>query len=1144
MSTEMDKSLMALMGIEDGPNDIPQDNQDTGGSFFDLTSDSDSDLDMRPKSPVSKQPAAPAAAHSSSLFERLTQKTSLPTASRPRPDIEPKDHPMAAEDEDEDDLLPPMESILQKPSAPSSSKPKRLTLAERMKTKSGERAPLRVEEPASVDIPTLEYNTLSFRPSLSSLPTFDDATLDSQASQEIRDELRALQEQEGVNANQGSDSDVHSDDEASHGRTAPKTSATLTKREQKKLQDARKREMLEQKKLQEARKKEMLEIQRQKEQLIRNAPLPIQQRVAKKFTLASLLEKARNQPVTDTQPQQEDPTGSTNKPAVISLLDTDSEDEKRVHQQRKRVQQQTFLMNPLSRSMQKMRIDPPMPTTTAPVKSPTKPNGGVRASRSTGQVPSSMSIEEFNKTMRRQLAKNNLRRRLESEADAKKMGIWKSPEEYAAEQVQAEDTLSKETDAGEDGDNEEEDDEDYDPENDGDDAESEGNDKMDLGSADEEEVELAKARKQNAMVDDEAMSGKEGPEAAHEADGDGDEEEDDDDDSEDDDEDEEEETADNMVQRRKPGRRRNVIGDDDDINVVVIHSKEPPKPVDVDEAALSSDLPESDESGQESDILQDSDSEAHQNGILDEDDNTQSSISGALAFLSGNFGTPATQKNQASPIVSSLEATDEAGGSMRSDSMISPSMSVPTASLEQFPPPAQADRNAFDVLQSRMRRLEKREQKQKEAIKGKSAYIEYEAEEEDDEFKGFGGIDYESDIDNDDYDMDDGMLDHGVKLQAQDVAAVRQLHMEQEQAQHDKDISELVHGIAAGNLWKRRNGRMDDLDLLDTDDEEEAERRRRIKKLKVSEKFEKLADNPQTAAFARAFEKNIGDEELMFLQEPVDSDEEEKTIRKLQMRGTMSASVSDIDSDVDGGHDGSEEEDDLMKEVALAAKKKAAQDIVDDGESEGEEDILNTDLRRDRLAKARANPIDDGQERRSSMADRVDEYEATLKSRKMIENLLRGGHDEELEQDPDLSGFQHSFSTLDDRIVDRTSQNDRFSTSDSAFTARGEETLEILQASRRRVARTNSSFTVEERRKMFLSTVSEDSRGANASSRMVKEVNRRKVTFRSGVTVKKTDDHSASLEVESVSVGTETRTQRATPASGSILLSALGGNDF
>ncbi|KAF9162853.1 hypothetical protein DFQ26_003201 [Actinomortierella ambigua] len=1123
MSTEMDKSLMALMGIEEGSADIPQDNQDTGGSFFDSASDSDSD--MMHKSTPSKQPAPAPAAHSSSLFQKLTRQSSPPAVSTSRPTLELANHALDTE-EDDDDLLPPMESILQKPSVPSSSKPKRLTLAERMKTKSGERAHLQTSEPASVDIPTLEYNTLSFQPSFSSLPSFEDATLGSQATQELREELQELQEDGGDNHRKDSDDDMLSDGEASYERPEPKAPPSLSKREQKRLQDAR--------------RNEMLDIQRQKEQLIRNAPLPIQQRVSKKFTLASLLEKARNQPVVAVQPEQPDPAGSQSKPAVVSLLDTDSEDEKRGHQQRKRAQQQTFLMNPLSKSMQKMRIDPPLPSSTSSVKSLTKPNG----THQPGQAPSGMGIEEFNKTMRRQLAKSNLRRRLESEADAKKMGVWKSPEEYAAEQLQAEDTLSKDTDAGEDGDNEEED-EDYDPENEND-AEGQGEGEMEYGSADEEEVELAKARElKNVMIDDEAMSDKEGPDTAQQAD---DEEEED---EEEEDSEDEDDMAENLVQRRKPGRRRNVIGDDDDVKVVVVHSKEPLESVDVDEAALSSDLPESEESGQESDVLQESDLEMDQNGIRDEEDNTQSSISGALDFLSGNFGTPAVQKNDASPIVSP-DAMGEAMQSMRSDSMISPSMPVPTASLEELPPPAQADRNAFDVLQSRMRRLEKREQKQKEAFKGKSAFIEYEAEEEDDEFKGFGGADYESDIDNDDYDMEDGMLDHGVKLKVQDVAAVRQLHMEQEQAQHDKDISELVQGIAAGNLWKRRSGRMDDLDMLDTDDEEEAERRRRIKKLKVSEKFEKLADNPQTAAFAKAFEKNVGDEELMFLQEPIDSDEEEKTIRKLQRRGTLSASISDIDSDVEGGgQDGSEEEDDLMKEAAAAAAtaaaeaaKKTALELLDDGEEESDEDVLNTDRRRERLAKARADPTSEGSERRSSMADRVDEYEATLKSRKLVESLLRGGHDEELEQDPDLYGFQASFNTLDDRIVDRTSHNEGPSVSGGAFMTRGEETLEILQASRRRVARTNSSFTTEERRKMFLSTVSEDSRGANASSRMVKDVNRRKVTFRSGVTVTKTDEHSSSLEIETVSVSTETKTRRAAPASGSILLSALGRNDF
>lgn len=64
------------------------------------------------------------------------------------------------------------------------------------------------------------------------------------------------------------------------------------------------------------------------------------------------------------------------------------------------------------------------------------------------------------------------------------------------------------------------------------------------------------------------------------------------------------------------------------------------------------------------------------------------------------------------------------------------------------------------------------------------------------------------------------------------------LFRKHEQEQHDKEISDLVHGIAAGNLWKRRNGQADDMDIFDEDDING--RFRRKKKLKVSEKFEKL----------------------------------------------------------------------------------------------------------------------------------------------------------------------------------------------------------------------------------------------------------------------------------------------------------------
>jgi hypothetical protein len=64
------------------------------------------------------------------------------------------------------------------------------------------------------------------------------------------------------------------------------------------------------------------------------------------------------------------------------------------------------------------------------------------------------------------------------------------------------------------------------------------------------------------------------------------------------------------------------------------------------------------------------------------------------------------------------------------------------------------------------------------------------------------------------------------------------LDRKHEQDQHNKDISDLVQGIAAGNLWKRRSGQVDDLDLFD--EEDMVGRFHMKKKLKVTESFEKL----------------------------------------------------------------------------------------------------------------------------------------------------------------------------------------------------------------------------------------------------------------------------------------------------------------
>ncbi|KAF9404989.1 hypothetical protein BGZ94_003826 [Podila epigama] len=307
------------------------------------------------------------------------------------------------------------------------------------------------------------------------------------------------------------------------------------------------------------------------------------------------------------------------------------------------------------------------------------------------------------------------------------------------------------------------------------------------------------------------------------------------------------------------------------------------------------------------------------------------------------------------------------------------------------------------------------------------------------------------------------------------------------------------------------------MDIFDEDDING--RFRRKKKLKVSEKFEKLA------AFARAFEKNIGDEDLIFLSDPEESD---------HGGATTSAATKDKaakKSDKDRGKSRTTAEDDSDSNDDSGGEK-------DDEVEEEAEESLNTDKRAERLQKARtlrdaaealstnADPLehetlDNENDDEGEAMNPIDEYKETLRRTKVIRGILEG-----LDDEMDLASQSMATTTSSQRrvqsstfnLLDRIVDTGPVSESHSHHNGGGNsETVDVTAIARpRMLARQHSSFLSEERRTQFLSTVGEESRGGNASNRIVKDVNRRKMAFATS----KRSSSSGSMESSNASSST------------------------
>ncbi|KAJ3186026.1 hypothetical protein HDU85_000940 [Gaertneriomyces sp. JEL0708] len=154
-----------------------------------------------------------------------------------------------------------------------------------------------------------------------------------------------------------------------------------------------------------------------------------------------------------------------------------------------------------------------------------------------------------------------------------------------------------------------------------------------------------------------------------------------------------------------------------------------------------------------------------------------------------------------------------------------------------------------------------------DAPREKNAFVEDQAEESEDEFFGLAGDDEEDHLSAMDLDADDAeLVVADQKLNEEDQEVVRELARLQEWQDDEKAVEELLRDVTTGNLRKRkaRRERLGRGFLEDSDEEDERilERLRsrwdrddrQDKDVDVGEGLERYAKNPETKAFAKAFD--------------------------------------------------------------------------------------------------------------------------------------------------------------------------------------------------------------------------------------------------------------------------------------------------
>ncbi|KUJ15805.1 uncharacterized protein LY89DRAFT_647814 [Mollisia scopiformis] len=198
------------------------------------------------------------------------------------------------------------------------------------------------------------------------------------------------------------------------------------------------------------------------------------------------------------------------------------------------------------------------------------------------------------------------------------------------------------------------------------------------------------------------------------------------------------------------------------------------------------------------------------------------------------------------------------------------------------------DANAFDVMRKASKKKVVVDEFDKKQSKAKEM-VHDQAEESEDEYAGLGGAsDDESGGEEDAFVKE--MIDDAAGKDA-DESKLAAFYADRERANDEKQVEKLFKDITNGMLRRKRGA---DLDLSDSDDGGEAKKRRKRKEfakmrkaLLADERIGKIAENPKRQAFLRAIEDRGSEDEMDFLDDFAEQEENTDSQSQSQAEGSQ-----------------------------------------------------------------------------------------------------------------------------------------------------------------------------------------------------------------------------------------------------------------
>ncbi|KAM3075078.1 hypothetical protein ACMFMG_007464 [Clarireedia jacksonii] len=184
--------------------------------------------------------------------------------------------------------------------------------------------------------------------------------------------------------------------------------------------------------------------------------------------------------------------------------------------------------------------------------------------------------------------------------------------------------------------------------------------------------------------------------------------------------------------------------------------------------------------------------------------------------------------------------------------------------------------NAFDVMRKASKKKKAKVVDEFDKKKSDAKNMVHEqAEESEDEYAGLGGASDDESGGEEDAFVKEMIDDEKKDIDENELA---RFYADRERANDEKQIEKLYKDISKGMLRRKRGA---DYDLSDSDDGGEARQRRKRaefarmrKALLADERIGKIAENPKKQAFLRAIEDRGSDDEMGFLDDFAEIDDE------------------------------------------------------------------------------------------------------------------------------------------------------------------------------------------------------------------------------------------------------------------------------